>query len=99
MLLAAVSNPIRHAYTLSSTTCACLLVFVELPKPMFFNVLSKNDGKPLKYKLNQRKQKKTNNTIENTNKPMISVSHVLKNYGFVEYFMVWLEKLGFPFVF
>jgi hypothetical protein len=32
-------------------------------------------------------------TIANTNKPMISVSQVLKSYGFVEYFMAWFEKL------
>ena len=66
---------------------------------LFCNVFSKIDETPSKYKLNRRKPKKTNETIENTNKPMISVSHVLKNHGFVEYFMVWLEKLGFPLVF
>jgi len=39
---------------------------------LFFNVFSKSDETPSKYKLNQRKPKKTNKTIENTNKPMIS---------------------------
>ena len=93
MLLAAASNPIRHAYTLSSTTGACLLVFLNFQNHCVLNVFSKSDGKPSKYKLNQRKTKKTNKTIENNNKPMISVSQVLKSYGFVEYFMVWFEKL------
>ena len=79
-------------YTLLDNRCMSV-GFFELPKPLFFNVFAKNDGKLSKCKLNQSKPKKTNKTIENTNKPMISVSQVLKDEGFVEYFMVWFETV------
>ena len=47
-------------YTLLDNRCMSV-GFFELPKPLFFKVFSKRDGKPSKYKLNQRKPKKTKN--------------------------------------